>query len=253
MECERVREEFVERLTGTLDPARDEAIDRHLTGCAACRAETERMREIWSELGSLRAAPAAGGAARIARLVGARANASPVGERGQRASSSAIPRLAIGSLALAASLFMGLVLGRRSASSGDARPTAPAGSAPVAAAVAKERYLLLLHGPARATQAAAGQSLADSVAERAIVDEYRAWAGRLHQSGALVLAEKLADDPLTVLARGGAVDQARNAADEVGGFFLIQAADSAEAYRIAKECPHLKYGGTVQVRRIEPT
>ena len=37
MECERIREEFVERLTGTLDPARFRAIDDHLSGCAGQR------------------------------------------------------------------------------------------------------------------------------------------------------------------------------------------------------------------------
>ena len=36
-------------------------------------------------------------------------------------------------------------------------------------------------------------------------------------------------------------------------FFIIQAADSAEAYRIARDCPHLRHGGTIQLRRIEPT
>jgi hypothetical protein len=85
------------------------------------------------------------------------------------------------------------------------------------------------------------------------VSEYRAWAGRLRSSGALVLAEKLADEPIVIHARDGVIRPERSSADEVGGFFLIQVADSAEADRIVRECPHLKYGGTVQLRKIEPT
>jgi hypothetical protein len=55
-----------------------------------------------------------------------------------------------------------------------------------------------------------------------------------------------------MLSASGATEMPRGTADELGGFFLIQA-DSAEAYRIARECPHLRHGGTVQVRRIQPT
>ena len=75
---------------------------------------------------------------------------------------------------------------------------------------------------------------------------------RLRDSGALVTAEKLAANPVTMLSASGATEMPRGTADELGGFFLIQA-DSAEAYRIARECPHLRHGGTVQVRRIQPT
>ena len=83
--------------------------------------------------------------------------------------------------------------------------------------------------------------------------EYRSWAMRLRASGALVMAEKLADDPVTLLTATGASELPHNSADELGGFFLVQVADSAEAFRIARECPHLRHGGTVQVRRIVPT
>jgi hypothetical protein len=117
---------------------------------------------------------------------------------------------------------------------------------------AKEKYVLLLHGPSR-PPSAGPPTAADSAAERAIVDEYRAWAVSLANAGSLVTAEKLADDPLTMLVADRTVQMPRNTPDELGGFFLIQVADSAEAFRIARACPHLKHGGSVQVRRIEPT
>jgi hypothetical protein len=243
MECERVREEFVERLTGTLDAERSQAIDDHLAGCVECQAETERMRELWAELGTLRA-PAPGRAAgRVGRLIEARGRGAPPAAANRRAA----PRILISAAALAASLMIGVMIGRRPVT----QTTVPV--PPNAAATSpKERYVLLLHGPARTAAATPTQAAADSVAEQAIVAEYRAWAMQLRDSGALVMAEKLADDPLTMLTAAGATPMPRNTADELGGFFLIQA-DSAEAFRIARECPHLRHGGTVQVRRIQPT
>lgn len=256
MECERVREEFVERLTGTLDPSRAAALDQHLAGCAACRAETERMRAIWDELGSLRPAAADRTADRVERLIDARAHRTGIATAGTAATStpakpSLIPRAAITTAAIAASLLVGVLVGRRSVESIGGESDAPLASTAAVATAAKQQYLLLLEGPARPTGTM--PTAADSAAERALVAEYGAWAGELQRSGALVMAEKLADQPVAIHARDGVITPSRNPAEEVGGFFLIQVADSAEAHRIARECPHLKYGGTVQVRRIEPT
>jgi hypothetical protein len=37
----------------------------------------------------------------------------------------------------------------------------------------------------------------------------------------------------------------------VGGFFIIRAADYDEACSLALSCPHLSYGGGVEVRQIQ--
>ena len=243
MECEHVREEFIERLTGTLDADRASAIDQHLAGCPACRAETERLTEMWKELGQLHVPAPTGARDRIERLIDARAQS---GTAAPSHSGRALRITLIGSLAVAASLAIGILIGQRSTSP----PTPTASNASVSAP--KTRYLLLLHGPAQTPPQTAEQSVADSIAGAAIVAEYKAWAMRLRDSGALVAAEKLAANPVTMLSASGATEMPRGTADELGGFFLIQA-DSAEAYRIARECPHLRHGGTVQVRRIQPT
>jgi hypothetical protein len=39
---------------------------------------------------------------------------------------------------------------------------------------------------------------------------------------------------------------------EVSGFFLFEAADTTEALRIARTCPHLRYNGTLELRKIYP-
>src|SRR6188508_1293345 len=113
MECERIREEFVERLTGTLDPARFRVIDDHLIGCAACRAETERLRELWAELATLKLPAGASGAGHIERMIDARTrlaaggvNLAPRPERRTRARE-----IAFSLVGLAASLFIGMALG----------------------------------------------------------------------------------------------------------------------------------------------
>ena len=206
------------------------------------------MRELWTELGALSVAGASGSASRVERLIDARsrqADGSVVPTRARP-----VPRVALFAIALAASVLVGVMIGRGSG----AAPAAPATQAgPVATPnPAKEKYVLLLHGPARA-RGTAVQAAADSANERALVAEYAAWAGRLAGEGSLIAGEKLADDPLTMLVANGTVDVPRYTADELGGFFIIQVADSAEAYRIARDCPHLKHGGTVQVRRIDPT
>ena len=247
MECERVREEFVERLTGRLDPSRARELDDHIAGCAACRAETDRLREMWQELGALTPAPATGTAGRVERLIDARARSSG------NARSSLFPRVALITTAIAASLLVGLLAGRRSATSAPGASEPPIATAEPTTTPGKQRYLLLVEGPAHTRPASVSPTAPDSVVEQAIVQEYGAWAGRLAQSGALVMAEKLADSPVAVHAASGVITPARNPLEQIGGFFLIQVADSAEAYRIARECPHLKYGGTVQVRRIQET
>ncbi len=84
-------------------------------------------------------------------------------------------------------------------------------------------------------------------AERARVSEYADWAGELAGTGRFVEGEKL-DDALQRLGEPAAAD-----AEVVAGFFVIEAGSMQEALRIARTTPHLRYGGSVEVRRIETT
>ena len=94
--------------------------------------------------------------------------------------------------------------------------------------------------------------------ESEFVAEYSAWAGELAQRGALVSGEKL--DSTTQLLAGGAggsvrVDtaEARSELGQLAGFFIIRAANQAEALQIAQSCPHLGHGGRIALRPIVPT
>lgn len=122
-------------------------------------------------------------------------------------------RLTMG-LAVAAALVIGFIAGLLMS-----RESAPHG----------RMFVLLLHGGADGH-----------------VDEYRAWAISLRERNALVGGEKL-KDATTILGQGSTV------ADPVRGYFVIAARDAAEAERIARESPHLRYGGWIEMREIEKT
>jgi hypothetical protein len=137
-----------------------------------------------------------------------------------RAGGSRATWIRLGALAAGIALFLaGVVVGGRSA-----RPGAPP----------SPRYLLLLEG-------------ADTVSpeeETARVSEYSAWARKEAGAGHLLSGEKLQPDA-RVLGTGPSSGSA-----SVRGFFVISAKDDAEALSIANDCPHLRHGGRVVLRRI---
>ena len=83
-------------------------------------------------------------------------------------------------------------------------------------------YILLLHG------GGSGH-----------VDEYRQWARQVRVAG----GEKLKDETIVL----GSPD----ASASVRGFFRIIARDRQAAEAVAKTCPHLKYGGWIELREID--
>jgi hypothetical protein len=89
------------------------------------------------------------------------------------------------------------------------------------------------------------------------VAEYRAWAIEKRKEGLLLTGEKLTEDARFVqLAGGHPVVSEQDAATKesmIRGYFLIKANDYQQALAIAETCPHLKYGGTVEVRQIQTT
>ncbi len=119
----------------------------------------------------------------------------------------------------------------------------PSGDAPSTAVTTRE-FMLLLHG----------EPLVRYPAEEheRIVGEYVAWARALGGDGRLVAGNELAPGGRILAVRSGAVreQEIERIEDAVSGYFIIAAADLDEAARIAADCPHLKYDGTVEVRQI---
>jgi len=89
--------------------------------------------------------------------------------------------------------------------------------------------------------------------EASRVAEYIAWARSLEENGRTVTGEKL-DDPrrLVAPAAAGPIE-----GDPIGvpvnGFFIVTADNLEEALGLARTCPHLKYGGVIEVRPVAGT
>lgn len=112
------------------------------------------------------------------------------------------------------------------------------------------QYILLLHENPADYAGMSPAELSD------IVARYSAWAGELGQAGKLAGGEKLTDDGGRHLSlKAGApvaVDGPyAEAKDVIGGYFVINALDDAEAQSISQTCPHLRGGNWIEIRRIE--
>jgi hypothetical protein len=91
---------------------------------------------------------------------------------------------------------------------------------------------------------------------QAILEKYGAWSQALVARGAHLGGEKLTDEGGRRMRRqqgkvvvvDGPYAEAR---EVVGGYFLIQAKDYDEAVAIARDCPHLEFGGTIDVRQVD--
>lgn len=101
-------------------------------------------------------------------------------------------------------------------------------------------------------RSAAGGPADRSPEELQRVQEYSAWARKIGQAGFLVDGEKLTSETKVVeLVNGKSVVSGDQIEKPIGGYFLIRANDYQQAIGIAEDCPHLKYGGTIEIRRID--
>ena len=105
------------------------------------------------------------------------------------------------------------------------------------AASTQPRYLLFLAGDV--IPAADGSSRAA---------EYGEWARSLIARGVAVSGDELRSHAEIVTNNRTATfpDLA-----SVGGYFLIEASDDTTAAALARTCPHVKYGGSIVVRRVQ--
>jgi hypothetical protein len=221
-ECQQTREAALDTLiSGTDMPA---AARQHASGCAQCRAELEQLSILWRDLGRLPVRPVT---VPDAQTVWQLATTTKWNARIPMRRTQLIAAL-IGCLLLGA-------VGGYALQRGTTAQPASSGST----------FLLLLH------ESATSDSKYTPEQMRSIVGEYRDWAQRLDAEKRLVSAEKLGTDSRWLAPDGSqlAIDQA----EIVSGFFLLRARDYDEALQLARSSPHLKYGGTIEVRAIEST
>ncbi len=112
------------------------------------------------------------------------------------------------------------------------------------------QYMLLLYDdPAHWTH------LSPEEMQKAI-EKYVAWGQKLRQHGIFVASHKLTAHPGRVLrGRGGqarVTDGPYSETKEVlGGYFMIEAPSYEQAVERCRDCPHLEYGGAIEVREVD--
>ena len=113
-----------------------------------------------------------------------------------------------------------------------------------------KKYMLLLHDD---TAGFAAMSPADI---QKVIEKYMAWGDRLRGQGIILDGQKLADEPGKVVRGAGSrmrvTDGPYSETKEVlGGYYTIVADSYEQAVERAKDCPHLEYGGTIELREID--
>ena len=85
-----------------------------------------------------------------------------------------------------------------------------------------------------------------------IMGDWGAWFDRLGEQGKLTAASPLENEGHVVSGKSRAVADGpfAEAKESIGGFFLLKVETMDEALAIAKECPALPYGLTVEVRPV---
>jgi hypothetical protein len=112
------------------------------------------------------------------------------------------------------------------------------------------KYMLLLHD-----DPSSWTTLSPEQMQR-VIEKYMAWGAKLRQAGILVASDKLTDEPGRVVrGRDGQLrvtDGPYSESKEVlGGHYTIKAASYDAAVDSVRDCPHLEYGGTIEIRQVE--
>lgn len=86
---------------------------------------------------------------------------------------------------------------------------------------------------------------------QAIIKEYGDWRTQVAAVGHKLKDEggrhlKMHNDQLRVV--DGPYAEAK---ELMGGYFIVQTANYDEAVKVSQSCPHLKYGGRIELREIE--
>ena len=113
-----------------------------------------------------------------------------------------------------------------------------------------KKFMLILHEDPSAFAEVSPEEM------QQVVEKYGAWAQSLAENGQHAGGNKLTDEGGRWLSRQNgqisAVDGPFTEAKEVvGGYFLVLADDMAAAESIAMNCPHLEFGGRIELRQID--
>jgi hypothetical protein len=113
------------------------------------------------------------------------------------------------------------------------------------------KYMLILHD-----DMAALSKISPDEMQR-VITKYMQWSEKMGAAGHLRGGDKLREEGGKHLTAKGGKFVVRDgpfaeAKEVVGGYFLIEAKDYAEATALCTDCPHLGLGGRIELREIEP-
>lgn len=85
-----------------------------------------------------------------------------------------------------------------------------------------------------------------------IVRKYIAWAGKLRAEGRFKGGDEVQNNGHVLRKSGGKIQDTpyKDSPGAVGGYFLIEAENYDHAVEIAKECPGLDSGNSVEIRAV---
>ena len=111
------------------------------------------------------------------------------------------------------------------------------------------QFLMLLHSTPNPDQVPSPEEI------QAVVKKYQEWSEKMGAAGKLAGGNKLANDQGKVLRGADSVSVVDGPFAEtkevIGGYFILEADDYDEAAELSKSCPHLAFGGTVELRQID--
>jgi len=88
-----------------------------------------------------------------------------------------------------------------------------------------------------------------------VMNQWRGWFDRLTEQGKAKAGQPLMNEGKIVSGKNGRVvadGPFAESKEAIGGYFLLQVNSLDEAVAIAKDCPGLAYGATVEVRPVAP-
>ncbi len=112
------------------------------------------------------------------------------------------------------------------------------------------KYILFLHERTTLDESMSPEEI------QSVISEYQAWSQEMGAAGRVLGGQKLTADGGRMLSgfessltvTDGPLAEAK---EVIGGFFEIEAGTYDEAVDIAQSCPHLKFGGTIELRQID--
>jgi hypothetical protein len=115
-------------------------------------------------------------------------------------------------------------------------------------AIEDGQYMLIFRGPTSMKDYQPSQE-----EMQASIQQWGQWIGGIASQGKLVSTHEIGFEGSIIKSDGSVEDSFYSSEDlMVGGYMILKASSKEEALKLAKGCPVLSYGGSVEVRNLKP-